>query len=573
MNTLIERIQESGVKTGNDLPADISVLPHYKGNNGFFHIVGNGWELCLIKGVYKNNIRFIDGQCPYDNKKINELAQRLADIERNLRTAVSLKVYCDKEEDFYISEAEEYSNPESNCLRDYTIESPLTNVEKSLGKGDMVNEKHLFIRSPFTEIAPEVLSPVTMSFFAGIPDVMNPLFMSCSIKVQSPSVKLLFGRLYLNMTNIETILPTFKQTADLFLMNYAPVLFKTIKKPLFGIPNDSDLKISDEEVLDAVKEIETIISELTHDGVFGEQFTELAALTVMTWEMIYIRLWKSFTSFNKLLGKDFSEALLHIYKTRSDSILNADLENISENIDPVSKSTNIKSLDLQHYTTEEMFKTLGSAKRLTMNKSKYMQKLSECHTYLKMRDELYLSIMKLTNKLRGILLEYGQKMVDDSMLTNVDDIFYFEMREISNIINDEFYGNIPFTINFRKWQNARLKALCLPYNLYEKDVEQADEIAMKQINNAMTGKTLSCLSHFHKEMQTDNAAVERCCPLSKIGSLVNKDIIVTESASIFSFITEYCAVSEKPLYYGARFAELLLQGKTISTKENELTYE
>ncbi len=74
--------------------------------------------------------------------------------------------------------------------------------------------------------------------------------------------------------------------------------------------------------------------------------------------------------------------------------------------------------------------------------------------------------------------------------------FFFEVSEIKNIIGDEFYGNIPFTTNFRRWQNARFSALCLPFNLYEKDVEDAERIALTQIEKINEREAYTMLSSF-----------------------------------------------------------------------------
>lgn len=571
MRTLIEQLIESGIKTGTEKPADITVIPHYRGNSGFFHVCGTDWEIFLIKGVYKDSIRTISGKCPFEQKVINVLAQILADTERNLRQPVVLKLY-EHEEKFYVSEAEKFEG--EFCLkRDPQITAPQTAVERSLGKGDGIPDRHLFIRTPFAEIAPEVLSPVTMSLLAGIPDVLNPLFISSSIKTQSPSIKLLFGRLYMNMANVETILPAFKQTSDLFMMNFAPTLFRSVKKPVFGIPDDSDLKISDTEIEEAAQDVAKAIEELKPEDMFGENFLEMTALLTMTWEMVYIRLWKAFASFHKFLGKSIDDTLIHIYKTRGDSLLNLDIADVSADIDPASAHGDFKGLGLAHLSIDEMYKTLGSAKRLTTNKAKYTDKLEECHAYLKMRDDTYLSFMKLTAKLRGFLGDYGKKMVEDSMVTDASDIFNFELKEINNIINDSFYGNIPFTVNFRKWQGARFSAMCMPYNIYERDVQEASTIANQQIENSEKAGSITCLSYFYNNKADAEPAVRKSWNLLNIHEAADKNAVITEAGSMFSFITEYCAVTEKPLFSGARFADLLLKDKKISLSKDIVSFK
>jgi len=222
---------------------------------------------------------------------------------------------------------------------------------------------------------------------------------------------------------------------------------------------------------------------------------------------------------------------------------------------------------------EEMYKTLPAGKRLTLKKAKYSLKLEKCHKYLKMRDDVFLMFSDLTAKLRKILLDIGNDLVNNSMLTDPSDIFYFELKEVKNILGDEFYGNIPFTLNFRKWQNSRFAALCMPSIMYERDVEQCENLSIKQIDKSEHDKTVPCFSIGSKEITTENYALKDAFRLSDISSIDGSDIIIAESASLLSFTAEYTIVNDIPLYTGARFANLLLKDKTIKTSENCISYE
>ncbi len=447
-------------------------------------------------------------------------------------------------------------------------------MERSLGKDGEISDKHLFSKSAFAEILPETLSPFAMSLISMIPDVMNPLFMSSSIKTLSPSVKLLFGRLYMNMANLSTITSTFSQPSDFLMMNYAPPsIFKSVKKPSLGVPNDADLKISDDEILESIKDITDSTAELTQEDIYSEEFIELVALTVMTWEMVYIRLWKSATAVHKLLSKDIDLTMQHIYKTRSDSILNESFEGLCTCFDPAVAGYDFSGLNITHTSIEDMYKTIPAAKRLTLKKTKYKEKIEDSHKYLRMRDDLFIALSMLTNKIRTLLLESGTQLNNEQMLHDKNDIFLFEVSEIKNIIGDEFYGNIPFTTNFRRWQNARFSALCLPFNLYEKDVEDAERIALTQIEKSTKEKLIPCLALFHKDTVTDNFTVRMNFGLNSLKDVVGKDIVVAESASLFSFIAEYCAVTDTPLYTGARFASLLVQNKILTTSSDSIRFK
>lgn len=573
MKSLIEKISDAGIKTSPDKDlADITVTPEYRGNCGFYHVKGNGWELAFVKGVYKDNIKRLNGECPLKPYFLNEISQKCADIERALRTTVTVKLFMQDDKPFF-TEAETYTcRRRSSDMRDPDISEPLTPVERSLAKNEYVNDKYLFIRNPFADIMPETLSPVTMSLAAAIPDVLNPLFMSCNIKTSSPSVKVMFGRMYMNSANAETIIPAFYSKIDFFLLNFAPALFRKIKKPSFELPDDSDIRISDEEITTAADDIRKSIEEITTEDILSDDMNELAALCAMTWEMAYLRLWKHFTSLHKYIGKSIEDTLLHIYRTRGDTILNQSFEGLSTQFDPACLPKDVKGCGIEHLTPEEMYKTLPASRRLTLSRAKYTEKLALMHRYLRMRDDIYLSVSGLVSKVRELLLEAGKEMVENSMITNAEDIFLFELKEIKNILNDEYHGNIPFTLNFRRWQSARFAALCTPFYLYEKDSERAEELARAQMKKYTSEGSIPCSAFFHKELTTDSFAVSLGYDLASVRSVKDKDIVIAEAASLFSYITEYCAATEKPLYSGARFAALLLKDRTVTTSDKSVSF-
>jgi hypothetical protein len=352
-----------------------------------------------------------------------------------------------------------------------------------------------------------------------------------------------------------------------------PAIYKTIKKPSFSVPNDSALKISDDEITASIEDLVKAKDDLKQEDIFSDEFVELTALTVMTWEMIYIRLWKSFMELHKLIGRTADDTLRHIYKTRKDTILNKDIEFLTEGFDPTLEPSNFKSLNLEHKDIEEMYKSIPATRRIKTSKGKYAERVSTVHKYLKMRDDMYLLTSAIVLKIRSILIETGEKLVDESIFFDKNDIFYFEHKELNNIINDEFYGNVPFTLNFRKWQNARYGALCLPYDIYEKDIERAEEVAQSQISKSEKEKVIPCMSFFNKDMSTEKFKCAKAFQLSAIKNMEGTEFVVTETATMFSHITEYCAVTDTPLYTGARFASLLLKGRKVKTSELELGYE
>jgi hypothetical protein len=84
---------------------------------------------------------------------------------------------------------------------------------------------------------------------------------------------------------------------------------------------------------------------------------------------------------------------------------------------------------------------------------------------------------------------------------------------------------------------------------------------------------IPCISFFHEDMSTENYALNRTYNLENIHNIDSKDCVIAESASIFSFVTEACAVSQTPLYTGARFANILLGQKKVNTSSRSLLFK
>jgi hypothetical protein len=572
MNNIIQKLKDAGLKTAEEpYKLKLTVSPCYNDNFGFFHVTADDWSLIFLKGVFKDNIRMLNGDCKIEGKKLNELAQLASDAEKCLKSLLTLYVSMNSDDKFFIFDATLYEYPaKKQDKRDYHIPKPLTSVEMSLAKSDFCPDRYLFIQQPFTEIFPDVLSPFMMSVVSKVPDILNPLFMSSSIKTLSPSIKMLYGRVYMNMTNAQTVIPAFYQKSDFFLANFAQNPFLKLTKPVFDTPDDKDIKVSDSEIEEALKDISTAIDSLSAEDMFTEDFYELPALIAMAWEMVYIRLWKSFTIAHKMLGKSIDDTLRHIYKTRADSLLCFE-NRLHTKSDPSCEASLIPPLCPERLSMDELYNSLPAMKKLSLSRVKYSGKISEAHKYLHMRDELYVLISSFVGKLKGFLTDYSAKMVSDNMLSNADDIFCFEVGELKNIMQDEYFGNIPFTVNFRKWQNERYKALCMPYYVYEKDIENSFDLSQRQIEKYLHSRQIPCISLFHREIQTSEYAAAQAFDLKRLSDIGECEAVIAESASFFSYAAEYCAVKEIPLYTGVRYAGILLNSG-IKTAKNSISF-
>lgn len=570
MEDLLQSISNAGIKTDAEKQPDMTAAPSYRGNFGFYHITADNWETVIIKGVFKGNIRHINGECPFSDRKMNELAQMLSDVERCLRRPAKTYVH-NNDETFYVCrvEAEKYI-PLPSDARDFEIKAPLTPVEESLGRSSATNEKHLFIKSPFASVFNETLSPYAFSVIEAMPDVLNPLFMSADMKTLSPSLKTMFNRILMNSANVETILSAFYAKPDFFYLNYLPSIYKTIKKPSADVPKISALRLADSELDNTLEDIERTAQNLSQESLFNDEFFEIPALSVMSWQIAAVSMWHSFTEFMKSTGLEHEDAMRHIYKTRKGGLLRYEGE-IMPVLDPAVKPVAIKAMDIPSTEADVVYSSLPSMKRLMLSKGKYTSLLSNVHKALDDGDKVYLTLSKLVMNIRGILLETGKQQVENRVLADKNDIFFFEHKEIQNIVSDSFYGNASFTLNFRRWQSSRFASVCLPGYLYEKDVENYKEIAEKQMSKSMTDKQIPCLSFFHKDIETDNFVCRCGFNIADVRDAEKADIVITESASVFSYIAQYCAVTDKPLYTGARFSPLLLNGKKTRTGRDSIT--
>lgn len=570
MEDILQSISNAGIKTDAEKQPDIHAAPSYRGNFGFYHIISGDWETLIVKGVFKGNIRHISGICPFDDRKLNELAQVLSDVERCLRRPAKTHIY-NNEGTFYVcgAEAMDYI-PLPPDARDFEIKSPLTPVEESLGRSSGTNEKHLFIKSPFSSLLNETISPYAFSIIEAMPDILSPLFMSADIKTLSPSLKPFFCRIFMNCANVETILSAFYAKADFFYLNYLPSIYKTIKKPSFDVPKVSALHLADGELTNTIEDIERTADSMTESSLFSDEFFEIPALSVMAWEIAAIGIWQTFTEFMKSTGLDYEDAMRHIYKTRSGGLLRFDGE-IMPVLDPAAKPLTLSPLNIPCEPADAMYAKLPSMKRLMLSKNKFSTLLAACHKALDDTDRVYLALSKLIMKIRETLLETGRRLVENRVLTDANNIFFFEHKEIQNIIADSFYGNVPFTLNFRRWQSSRFASACLPGYLYEKDVESYKEIAEKQISKSLAEKQIPCLSFFHRPLETDNFICRYGFSIADVKEAESADVVIAESASLFSYIAQYCAVTDKPLYTGARFSPLLTDGKKIRTGTDFLT--
>jgi hypothetical protein len=403
-----------------------------------------------------------------------------------------------------------------------------------------------------------------------MPDIFSPLFMSADMKTISPSIKSFFGRIYLNSANIETIMSAFYAKPDFFYLNFLPSIYKTIKKPSLDTPKMSALRLAEGELANTIEDIERTAENLTESALFDNEFFELPALSVMACEIAAVELWHTFAEFMKSTGLKYEDAMRHIYKTRKGGLLRYDGE-VMPVFDPAAEPIALKAITIQPVAADEMYAKLPSVKRLLLSKGKYAALLSAAHKALEDADNVYLALSKLVMQVRRVLLETGNRLVENCILTNASDVFFFEHKELQNIVGDSFYGNVPFTLNFRRWQSARFASVCLPGYLYEKDVENYKEIAEKQITKSETDKTIPCMAFYHRELETDNFACRHGFNIGNIKDVQSADAVVAESASLFSYIAQYCAIADKPLYTGARFSALLTKGRKIKTGTDFLT--
>lgn len=589
MEDMLKKIEELGIKVMNpsengefayegknyDMPAETLVITLetvYEDNAGLVGLFCGDFCAVLLKGVYKDFVRLIEGEPVIEPARMVKLAETAVNIEKGLDTPVRIGVLLAGDDKRYVFRAEEI-RPADKLKYDRRLSkvpAALSSVEYTLSQNEGVPEKTLYGRGMLSGVFPETLSPFALSLAKTVPDLFNPLMISVNVKTSSPSLACICGKPFINTANIGHICTTAGTTQDYYLLNYAPWIYVKNTKSSFSHPDLKIFAINDEEIKEGIEDIKS--AEITKEFLFSENFTEFLALCAMTTQLIHMKTWEAFTRCYALL-KDTETLLKFVFLTREKSLLDSPFD-MPPFLDPIYPS--IKSevrRTFKHADFDGLFASLPASKRFLLNKDKLRRSVSELHSCLDLRDEITSAAFGVSASLHRLLLTFGNEMLEGRLIKNAADVFAFDLSDLKNFYNDEYYGNIPVTLWFKKWQGERTAAQFVPYDIYEKDISEIPSIVKKMLSKKQT--EIPCISFCHEDYEglgcapvhlTDkltDIALVRNLPPAMLHCLDGCRAVVTDTAPLFSYLTEYCIRTGTPLYAGIRFAGLIADGKRI----------
>ncbi len=562
---IIDILHELGIEiNGNEKSNNIcKLISHYRGNEGYFHILAENTEVILLKGVYKDFIRTIKGSNNIPERSLSKMSDTAALIERNVNCNFEIKF--DMENEPLIIDINPVSEKKEQILNPFEIDNPLSKVEYKLSKSDFASGNTLYTRGICSFFFPNVLNPLTASILKSVLDILNPFFIHSNFKTYSPSIKLIFDKLFVNYKNIEVIFQTLKIDASFFHLNYAPHLYLKHKASKFKVPDFKYLEITNNEIEEFLNEIDIITNNLNSENVLLDKFAEYLSLIVMAGEMIYLLLIKSFIEIYNFCG-DWTLTLNLIYKTRQNNIFSCDKEFL-ECFNLNAETLNFKNVLLpEPVDKEEVIKLFPFTAR-TIKKKQIFNTLQSVHNYLNFRDKLFIQVNDFLKKTTEIFKKIGMDLQEDRKIKNPEDIFMLEINEVKNILDDKFFGNIAFTKSFKHWQAQRYELQAVPYEIYEKDIEDTDRIVKNIFNKIKEDKKIDCFSLFHKNLENGNYLISEYGTLKDILKIKDISGIISSVNSFFSYVTEYACINDISLYTGIRYANYRLNDKKIKANK------
>lgn len=557
----------------------VRVESHFEGNDGYYYVIDEANEYLLFKGIHKDFVRILKGEKLHKEKIYSKISDMMSQIAKNVDYPFYGEFQINEKPVLIKLEKMQEANHISSDKRRFVIRRPLSTVEYNMGKDDFASDKMIYSKGLTADLFPETLSPITASMLKKVLDIINPFFMHANFKTFSPSIKLMFNKLYINYSSVELIFRTLKMDESFLQLNYAPYLYSKNKKVKLKSPNMKLLDISTAEVDEFMLDIKNRIKDLTFKDLTEDSFHELLSMIVMCGILIFFLMIDSFISTRHKLSS-WSETLKFIYKTRENSIFSSVKgDQFPKYFDIFSEMTSVSFGQISKPVAVNLLLEQLPLKTRILHKKNILKLVEDAHFALGMRDELFIETCNLVAKVKDILIQTGNSLIKDRKFSDVNDLKYFDIDELKDIVNDNYFGNIPFAKYFKYWQTERFKMQAMPSEIYEKDIGETPDVIGKLYNKLGNLKDISCVSYFHKDIEGICSSMEnrdgpivvaRTIPFVELDKIRDAKAVVVENCSIFSFLTEYAAIMDIPVYTGVRFAPLLLDGKSIFTAENKI---
>jgi hypothetical protein len=539
----------------------------YFDNFGYHFVKYKENSILLLKGIYKDFVRVIKGEKFLKDSEFTKLSELLSDIEKNIGQTFSAKVVKGTKDLVDITLVDSY---EKLLLKDkILINRPLSGVEYSICRNDSADYDNLYFFSIFKDIFPFTVTPLTASILSSIPEVLSVIFAHVSFRVYSPSVKLLWGKVYGSLSTYHMAFESLNAGESLLKLNYSQFRFLKDKKKKLKNPKISMLEISENEIKEFIKEADEKADRIDETYIFEPEFLEHISLLFLAAQMIFLNFISQFMKIYDEL-ENLDDTLRLIYKTRAKSPF------FSNNEIVVPESFDLSSgfLKMCVYSGRKPLSPKEETKKyskLNVFKRKRLESsVAEIHKTLDLRDELSFTSVRVFTKIKSVLNKLTEKLLGESKIKHKDTIYYIEYNDLKNILDDNYYGNIQFTYFFKKWQTERYKLQIVPYEIFEKDIPDVEKIAKGIIGKLLSQKEFDILSFFHKDDFNGNLNDVRIYENLAFMKDNSKKPIITDNISLLSYAMEYATINEIPVYSGIRFPELVLKGGNFFVSKSKL---
>lgn len=563
---------EPAVITGKD----IKIYPHYHNNFGFFHAVIDNIQFIILKGQYSDNIRNIYGRHDLNNAEINTLLDTIFKAERVAKSPLEMDIFL-TDDDCFIKNAVKVRETFKDDMRDYTIPRPLSASEYSESKSRIYDEEIILSSGYFASFFPQVCSHFTASLFNDMLDILNPLFVSCNLKTSSPSVVVVDGRIYINMTAFEKMMHTIGLNKSLYRRVFSPNLFLKMGISKLEKLNRSFFPVTFDEIDEILKELKNSVSKISINNIAEKSFYDLPVQFAIIYEYITIEFINNLSVMLKKFP-NISLVLNVVYKTRENSIFYKNDKMIMP--DYLDFSSNISSVSFNMEKNTDKLKTYLKNLPFFTRKSKLKKAVNNMHKLLDMRDELYLTASSFIINTQKALLKAGELGVTKGKLDNKEDIFLLDHDEIRRLYHDTLFGETKEIVYFRKWRNKRYAAQLMPPEIYAYDLSDTAHIAEDMIIRYKDTEAfkvyglnrINCAGKVETDLSLDDYSDKIISaynlPFTKLKNYKNAKGMILENVTPLSYACEFAVLNNIPLWTGVRFAPLFL--KNIEVEKNTL---
>lgn len=586
---ILDKLKSAGLNVANGGETPVVTyhsVPHYRNNYGFNTISSSdGFRGIIVKGVYKDFLRTMKGVCHLSENDWNETVKALNTAETTLKSPLEMSFFVDSGICFIQSAGicEKPFFDHGKDIRDYMIPRPLTGVEYVLPSSKLYDESVMVSGGFFAEYFPRVLSPLSESVFSKIPDILNPLFVSCNLKTSSPSTLSVYNNLYINMTIYEKILKTVGLNNPMFRLKYAPHLYlKQQDKHKTGNLIKSYFPVEDSEIEDIIAEMERTVVSISAASLIEESFFEYPVQFTIAYEYLDIQFQNALSILLKIFPS-ISDTLTAVFKTRENSIFYSGERKLAHYLDFIADATTVNfNLANNHEPVSKYVDSLPFFKRLKSG-GQVKKTIKHLHKLLDMRDKLYLAVSEYVLKSKTAILQIGDIAVSKGKADIKEDIFYFEYEDMKRVYNDSFFGDAAQSVTFRRSQLWRYAAQAVPPEIYGADFEKSAQISEKMIVKSLELAEFEPLA-LHKgqtegSITNDLTKTDYTNEIIVAKSLYPADLpryetaagFILENVSPFGFAAEYAVLKDIPLYSGIRFAALVLDGAKVKIDGNKIS--